>query len=181
MAEGRKIRDSLNKTTPGEIPSPPLRLQQQLYKPGWGQGGTEGGGRDKASGFWAKGRARWGRNPREGVPAPLPGGTSQGKMGQAVATPGQERAPRGLGLRREPLLPSVCSPTAVPRPYGESSPPHLSSALSPPLPSSSPSSLVLHRPLTPPRGWLPVQVPLLWVGSRGRWVAKGEPRRLRRQ
>lgn len=58
MAEGRKIRDSLNETTPREIPSPLLRLQ--LYKllgAGWEVERREGR-RDKASDFWAKGRAR---------------------------------------------------------------------------------------------------------------------------
>lgn len=45
MAEGRKIRDSLNKTPPREIPSTPLEAATELYKLGWGQGGTRRGGR----------------------------------------------------------------------------------------------------------------------------------------
>lgn len=74
-----------------------------------------------------------------------------------MATPGQERAPRGLGLRREKLLPLVCA-------CSPSSPPHLRSA---PLPTpaflftlrffTGPS---LHpaarfRPSPPSSGWAP--------------------------
>lgn len=166
MAEGRKIRDSLNKTTPGEIPSPPLRLQQQLYKPGWGQGGTEGGGRDKASDFWAKGRAG--------------GWESQGRCTSATSQWGLVRVKCGGRLwqhRDRNELPGAwgsggrsCSPSsapAVPAPLLTCALP-----LSPPLPSSSPSgsSQAPHstpqlasvlRP--PPLGGLPGQ-----MGGKGR-------------
>lgn len=73
MTKGKKISDSLNQTTKGEIPSTLFEAATELQKTrgrvGCGEEGAMGVGGDKASAFRAKAYA-WGRGLQKGLGIP---------------------------------------------------------------------------------------------------------------
>lgn len=73
MTKGKKISDSLNQTTKGEIPSilfeAATGLQKTRGRVGYGEEGATGAGGDKPSAFRAK-AADWGRGLQKGLGIP---------------------------------------------------------------------------------------------------------------